>query len=520
MVSPKRSGVGKRRMASLQQAQFITSKTLWYGLLILVSAALVVVGLQVDFLISVGAVLGIVLLVAVVKRPSLGFLFYVAFVYLRPADVIPALAAAKVQFLLLGLLIVLWILDAFVFSKRGFVWHAIDRTLLFWLLAMGLSIFTTIFLSESVDYFSEFFKFLIFWFLASQMIDTERELKRFVYLILACLAFVCLIQIWTYATIGVNASTGLGGYGIHIGPIHLYTDRELKIGAEENVHGVGGYSTGFLGNASELGLAVLVMLPFAFYLLPTAKTRWRKFLLAALFGIFLVSLVVCGARGAFLGLVVVFGVLFWRSSHKLAIGLSCMVALAIVVPLLPAQYLDRIESTADYAEDESANIRLTLWTAGLQMMIDRPLFGVGVGNFSTAYGSLYREAGSADLWWEPHNIFVQAGSENGFVGLTAFILIMIVTFLTNGKTRRMLATLPGDHRFKIAMLYSTDLGLIGYIVSGCFITSTYYPHLYLLALFARILNLQAEQLVKAHAAGEISATAELAPIAAATEGSR
>lgn len=477
-------------MSRAQQIQFITPRLLWYALLGIVSVSLVAVGLQFDFLFSVGAVLGVLMLVAVIKKPALGFLIYVAFVYLRPSDVIPALAAAKVQFLLLGLLIVLWILDAFVFSRRGFIWHRLDQTLLFWVGAMGLSIFTTVFLSESVDYFSEFVKFMIFWFLASQMLDLEKELKRFIYVILGCLAFVCFIQIWTYATIGVNASTGLGGYGIHLGPIHLYTDREIKMGAEENVHGVGGYSTGFLGNASELGLAVLVMLPFAFYLIPSASTRFRKFLLGFLAVIFLVSIVVCGARGAFLGLVAVFGILFWQSKHKLAIGFSAMLLVAIIVPLLPQQYLDRIGSTANYEEDESANIRLTLWTAGVRMMLDRPLFGVGVGNFSTAYGSLYREAGSADLWWEPHNIFVQAGSENGFVGLAAFILIMIVTFRTTSKSRRLLANLPGDHRFKIGILHSIDLGLIGYIVSGCFITSTYYPHLYLMALLARTVHLQ------------------------------
>ncbi|MDZ4722488.1 MAG: O-antigen ligase family protein [candidate division Zixibacteria bacterium] len=463
----------------------VTKEFIWYGVLAAATLLLTAVGLYVDFLLSIGTVLAVLFVIVMLKKPYWGFILYVIMVYLRPADVIHALGAIRLQAGLLALLIVLWILNSFVFTRRGYAIEKIDRAIFGFLGVMGLSIFTSIYLSESVNLFTEFSKFVIFYVLASQMIRSEKNLKTFTYVVLGCVAFVCVIQIWTYLTIGKNVSTGLGGYGIHIGPLHLESSRPIMTGSDDNVHGVGGFSSGFLANASELGLGVLVLFPFAYYLIAAVKTVWHKFILGSLCALFVVSLVICGARGAFVGVIAVFGMIFWRSKHKLLIALSGLIFFAGLIPLLPDEYIDRIVSTANYEEDESANIRLTLWTAGLHMIIDRPILGMGVGNFSTAYGGTYRTEASANIWWEPHNIFVQAGTEMGLLGLAAFIYIMVVTFRENKKSLKSLRDLGEDKSFLASYIHAVDIGLVGYIVSGCFITSTYYPHLYLMGLLAR-----------------------------------
>lgn len=470
----------------MRERQIVTANMLRYLFLIGISMVLAVVGLMTDFLYPIGAILAILFLVYIIKRPFAGFLLYVMMVYLRPADVMPVLATAKVQFLLLALLIVLWLFDQFIIRKEKVTIERLDYPMFAFLGAMGVSLISSFYLAESINFFDEFLRFMVFWVLASQVLKTERHLKQFIWVIVGCVAFVIAIQIWTYLTIGLTRATGLGGYGIHIGPLNLDTERSiLGGGADENVHGVGGYSAGFLANASELGLGVLVMLPFLYYLLPTLRSSWHRAMVVGLIALFFASLVVCGARGAFVGVVAVLFVVFLRSRHKIAIALTLLIAFAVVVPLLPAQYIDRIASTANYEEDESANIRLTLWTAGLHMLIDRPILGVGVGCFNTAYGSKYRPAGSADLWWEPHNIFVQVSSEMGLVGLGIFVWLLVTIFLENRRSREMLAQLNEGKSFLYHFSYAIDLGLIGYIVSGCFITSLYFPHPYLMALLAR-----------------------------------
>lgn len=493
-------------MANSRNQQFITSGFIWYFSLITVGLLLSAVGLFFDYLIALGAILGVIFLILVVKKPFWGLLLYVALVWLRPSDVLPALAQTRFQAVLLALLLLLWIIDSFIVNKRGFILHRIDKYFAAFIIAMGLSIVTSVWLSHSVENFSEFLRFVLFYIIASQMLRTEEELKKFTWVILGCITFVCLVQIWTYLTIGLTRATGLGGYGIHIGPIHLNSARAVTAGVDDTVNGVGGYSNGFLANASELGLAVLILVPFAYYLFPYMKKNFSKILMASMLIIFFVSLVACGARGAFVGIVAVLFVLFLKSQKKILMAFSGLILLAVAIPLVPERYIERIASTANYETDESANIRLTLWSAGVRMVADRPLLGVGVGNFSTAYGSTYRQEDSANLWWEPHNNFIQSASEMGLLGLVTFVALMVVTFRENKRSRIALRAAGEDKVFLTSYMQAIDIGLIGYIVSGCFITSTYYPHLYLMAMLARTCSVLSAQRLQA----KMSQTAETA----------
>jgi putative inorganic carbon (hco3(-)) transporter len=497
-----------------KEIQLVTPQVLGYIALIGTSVILAVAGLATDFLFPIAAIIALVFGIWVVKRPFTGFLMYVMMVYLRPADLVPALATAKVQFILLGLLIALWVFDQFIIRKEKFFIEPIDTAIMVFFVVMCISVGTSVFISHSMNYIGDFFRFLIFWLLASQILRTERHVKLFTWMVIGCVAFVAFVQIWTYLTIGLNRTTGLGGYGIHIGPLNLDTSSPINYGVEENVHGVGGYSAGFLANASELGLAVLAMLPFIYYLLPTLKQGWHKAGAIGLLLMYFVSIVVCGARGAFVGTLVVLMVIFWRSSRKALIALCVLGVTVITIPMLPAQYIDRIASTSKFEEDESANIRLTLWTAGLHMIMDRPIIGVGVGCFSQAYGMKYRPPDQPPQWWEPHNIFVQVTSELGFIGLAVFLWLLFLTFRENRRSREKLEAHGEADSFFYNLTHGIDVGLIGYLVSGCFITSLYYPHPYLMALLARSVSV----IIRKRYADAEKAEQALVPTAVPLEG--
>jgi hypothetical protein len=78
----------------------------------------------------------------------------------------------------------------------------------------------------------------------------------------------------------------------------------------------------------------------------------------------------------------------------------------------------------------------------------------------------------------PHNIFVQAGAELGYTGLFAFLLLIGYTFVTNYRTRRLAGRSPGN-RFLFCMAYGLDGALVGYLVSGFFVTVLYYPYFWI-----------------------------------------
>ena len=211
--------------------------------------------------------------------------------------------------------------------------------------------------------------------------------------------------------------------------------------------------------------------------------------------IFFLSLIITGSRGAAVGAVFMLFMIFLKSKYKSRFIVVMTLAGIISFAFISDKYIGRISSIAKYQEDASVDIRLDLWKAGLRMIADRPLLGVGVGNFSTAYGSEYRMADSANLWWKPHNNFIQVASEMGLLGLATFIFIMVLIIRENRRTKKYLQQADKEDIFLYNCMQAIEVGLVGYIVAGFFITSTYYPHLYNLALMARVISAIVQQKV-------------------------
>jgi O-antigen ligase len=315
------------------------------------------------------------------------------------------------------------------------------------------------------------------------LLDNEQRIIRYITYYLLSIGFVCLVQIYTYLTVGLNQSTGRGGYGIIVGGATLLGGGGPLRMTTEGVNGVGGYSTHFLANASELGLGLCVAYPLCYYLFRGARRPLEKVLGLLLLALFIVSIIVSGSRGAFVGLVGTVIYLLYKEK-RLVSGLVFLAILSIpAVYLVSDRYVERIESISDYQNDMSVNIRFQLWRAAVDMIADYPVFGVGTGNFPNAYGGAYRAAGSQSLYWSPHNVFIQIITEMGIVGFTAYILFIAAIFWINRKTRALLAGLAG-HRQLVFFTRAIDVALVGYIVAGQFITATYYPHLFQLSVWA------------------------------------
>ena len=79
----------------------------------------------------------------------------------------------------------------------------------------------------------------------------------------------------------------------------------------------------------------------------------------------------------------------------------------------------------------------------------------------------------------PHNIFVQAAAELGYLGLFALIGMIIAHFVVNAQTRRLLRRLKDRGRFLSMMSIGLDGALVGFMVSGSFVTVLYYPYLWI-----------------------------------------
>src|SRR6185437_3450323 len=130
------------------------------------------------------------------------------------------------------------------------------------------------------------------------------------------------------------------------------------------------------------------------------------------------------------------------------------------------------------------------WKAGLKMIENHPILGVGYYNFQPVYASH-----ASDKLWHgvaqlPHNIFIQVGTDSGLAGLGVFLVLI---YRNLKLAREIRQTCKKHHDVAPAYASSVARGLVittwGFVIAGQFNTVSYYPFLWInLALTVSLAN--------------------------------
>jgi len=446
----------------------------------------------------------LVVVILILKYPVFGLYLYLLVSLLRPQDIIYQLGAVRPNISILAVSLISLIIHRKVKGEFKITLTTPDKAFGLFLVAVLLSNVTSFWVSYSINETIEFFKLVPFYLLAVSLLNSTSRIERYLRYSIYAMIFVCLVQIYTYHVIGLTRATGVGGYGIIFPNGYQLGGFGMAKDLGGSVYGVGGYSGAFLGNASELGLAAVMYFPISWYLFKISRSRWMRIFFIVATIILLYSVQVCGSRGAFLALVLTLLYALYKEK-KLLIGLVCIIILAGPIYIATGDlYKERIASIAEGTDDESANIRVQLWKAGMRMLLANPAFGVGMSNFTNAYGGAYRAEGSRSLYWSPHNILIQVASETGLVGLMAYLAIFYAIGRTNRSTRRYASELPDKSgKIFVSLSNALDIALVGYFIAGQFITATYYPHLFQMAFLSSSLYITVRRKVSANRKAEI-----------------
>ncbi len=178
---------------------------------------------------------------------------------------------------------------------------------------------------------------------------------------------------------------------------------------------------------------------FIFVIFSNLKEKRKKFALVflILFLITLVAIIDTGCRGAYLGFLFFFPLLFLallNYIYKRFGGLSnikkryknltiaCFVGFLAFIFTNPA-IVKRFETILAFRADSSISFRLNVYESAIKMFLDNPFLGIGVGNqnFRELYG-LYMKTGYDALgcYCVPLEIMV----ESGIFALVSFILFL------------------------------------------------------------------------------------------------
>lgn len=181
----------------------------------------------------------------------------------------------------------------------------------------------------------------------------------------------------------------------------------------------------------KLGIVLASLSPFA--LLPAAKRGLLPWMLAA--GALGVVILLAGSRASWLtyGLVLAVTGLGQWGWRRAAAGALVGGLLTVVLAASFSDFLGpRVQRSLEVLQMDAGGLdfalsgRVVLWRTTAEVIVDRPLTGVGVDNFQQAYRA-YADAGDQFTeWGQPgafhaHQIVLEVLAETGIVGLLLWL---------------------------------------------------------------------------------------------------
>jgi len=275
---------------------------------------------------------------------------------------------------------------------------------------------------------------------------------------------------------------------------------------------------GTLGNPNDLAFSLLLLIPFAVFVMQGESwVSWKTIVcgLAIVFSI--IRTLRTGSRAAVFSIAACLVLLFLSGGLKTklkvlaATALMAAIALAFVSDSTLRRYSTVFSGTSyeegmsvdEFSAIESTRARKMLFEESIRIMFEHPLFGVGPGIFSASLAEEQAKRGERQTWHEAHNSFTQLGSEAGIPALCIYLGIVIYSLKRTVST--YLLTRNDPNRILICRMAGTlVMALLVFTICATFGTYSYTFHLPVLAGLVQAFDVSARR--------EMSKTQAVAPL--------
>lgn len=378
-------------------------------------------------------------------RPYYGLLLFTWLAYMRAPDLAWGPARSFRFSLIVGAIMFIgW----FLFDKRPFM-RKDRRNVYMILLATFITISYVFFAEVKIDNNNakmiEFIKVVAVALFTTGQLDSKRRIR-----------ILLLVMALSFAFYGVKG----GIWGLIL--------QDAKI-----IRGPGG----LLLDNNDFSLAMVMNIPFLYYLSFTEENpRVKKFLLAAVF-LTVITIVLTGSRGGFLAMAVVFFALVMKSRFKRYAIPGAVAGGLIFLAVIPDHYRERLASIKSAAkEDASAIGRLQAWATALRMIKANPVFGVGFQNFVNKY-STYDPAVEETTVRVAHNSYLQIWAETGSISFFFFLSVLGSTILLMRRLQRINRVRDGPD-WITAYASLIEVSLYGFLVGAMFLNRGHFDFMY------------------------------------------
>lgn len=365
----------------------------------------------------------------------------------------------------------------------------------FGVIAGAIVILSLIFARKSITFFwSPIFSLLIIlniWFLITTIFAIQPDIAWSQWEKVIKIQVITLIIPWIindkekiHNFIWVIALS-IGYYGVKGG---IFT---ITTGGSQHVLGPAG---GFISGNTEIGLALVSVLPLLWYLYLNTVQPWIRS--GLVFSLLMLPIAILGtqSRGALLAIIAI-GVFLWlKSRKKLAPFLVIIILAPLLFNFMPDSWHQRMGTinTTGEERDSSAKGRLLAWEFATKLALARPLGGgfdcFTKENYLTYAPDIVAEGGR---YQDAHSIYFEILGEHGFIGLAIYLILLVVGWRTASKIINITKS-SASNKWASDLASMIQVSTIGYAVGGAFLGLSYFDLLYhyfvILAVLLRIVQ--------------------------------
>ena len=366
-------------------------------------------------------------------------LVYITLIYVRPAEIVESWVAipfVDILTVIAGVILVFSIAA----KPRRFINLPHDKLLLAFWAIIGISSFK-VWISGVFYAWLAFMPAVFCYFLIRAGVQTERQLKGVVYLLILLNTFLAVNGIVQYHT------------GIGLGNVTMTLDRI--------------YGTGIFNDPNDLGMTFVMTVPFLLVTIGQRST-WLIFRILGVvtLAVILTAMYYTNSRGAIVGLGATLVAFSFMRFRRYAAWAVATVLVALVTVAAPSR---GSEMTFD---ESSAQTRIQSWAEGWTMLKSHPLTGVGYDQYTEYHYAV------------AHNSFVHTFAELGLIGAFCFVGMFYWYF-------KGLSLIPKDDPEFAPWRRALITSAIGMLACAWFLSRQYIPVLYaLVALAACAANLR------------------------------
>ncbi len=450
----------------LRSTQIITNKHLFYALFVflIIAFSQILIAPEPYNLIPFGLIAGTVFIAATFLYPMIGLFLYLLFYLIRPQELFPYISVMSYPYeKFIAIFIAVSIVINYLIRGRKFELFDIDIGILLFLAAAFLSVFPAIWVSGAKDTYIIFVKSTAVYFFLTRIVNTQKKFN---------------VVIWFYAlSVGFIAVSSTINYYMGNYEVAMHIERAAGLGGEKGAH----------SDPNSMAASLVLGFPFIFYLMKSHKGTFLKFFLTAVMAIILWTIIISGSRGGMLGAIIMLGLIAFHSRHRALSLVIAVITIAVLGAAMPEQYVERFSSIVHYnnLEDgtgaaDSAQGRIRGFLVGMEILLTRPVTGVGIGCFST-YNHEYHGS-----WLQAHNLIGQLAGELGLLGIFTFAFFIYKVTKNIKFIREYLSLKKRKDALNYQIATACKISYIMLFILGMFGHNLYRFNWYLFAAFTAI----------------------------------